>query len=150
MEDNLHTFEKELRERRQKPAEAAKYVETTVKQYGLETRFFTMKEPKDRYSLGSDPAMQSFKTAFEQALQNRFRKVDFADQFFATIGVYDPQRWSNIPETYLYWRVEDVKAREPANLADVRGQVEAAWRYMGARREARDRADAILKAIRQL
>jgi len=147
--DSLHTIEKELRERRKKPEDAAKYVETAIKQYGLETQFHTMKEPKDRYSLGSDPEMQPFKTAFEQSVQNRFRKLDyaFADLFFVTTGVYEPQRWPNFPETYLYWRVEDLKAHEPATLAEVRGQVEAAWRFMEARREARTAADAILKQL---
>jgi hypothetical protein len=147
---NLATFEKELRERKRKPEEAAKHVETAIKQFGLESRFRSMKEPRDRYSLGGDPEMQPFRAAFDLATLGRAGKLDFADMFFVTTGTFEPQRWPGFPETYIYWRVEDIKAREPGNLAEVRGQVEAAWRFLEARGQARKRAQGILEALHKL
>src|SRR5207237_1126561 len=85
-------------------------------------------------------------------------KPDFVGLFFATTGVFEPQRWRSSLERsrsssfweYLYWRAEDLKAHEPPNLASVRGQVEAAWRMLEAQKEARFRAEAVKQALDKL
>jgi hypothetical protein len=155
----LTAIDKELRARSKRPEEAAKFLPTILKQYGLEPEFRSMAEARDRFSLASDPALQRFREAYGTPAQEMLRpKPDFAGLFFATTGVFEPQRWTSTLEsarsnafwTYLYWRAEDLKAHEPPNLAAVRDQVEAAWRMLEAQKEARDRANAIRQALEKM
>jgi hypothetical protein len=148
---NLDTVAAELLKLKSRPEEARAYVAKAVKDYGLEHT--VMAQPKTSHQLDDDPALQSLKREVDTeervaALETGAAPADVAKVVLDGVGVYDPQRyppagrWDLAKEPFLWWRVEDLPARERPFEA-VRGQVEAAWRAEKARSLARAEADRV-------
>jgi hypothetical protein len=158
----LDHFMEELRKLKANKEKAAQFVRDTVKTYGLDKRLHEMSRAEDRYHLDQDPAMADFKKAYTKAAENEPRPPEFAGLFFRTRGTYDPEGWSAStwnrpgamgwtfdPEPFVFWRTEDVAERQPNSLAEVRSQVEEAWRFVKARELAREAAQEIKKKVQE-
>lgn len=149
----LNTVRSELEARKAKPEEARKYVAEAVKRYDLQTGATT--QPRDRYDIATDPQLAALKDAY---LKNQFqdpRGKEFYRLFFTTAKPYeglrwpafslnpdDPggQDWSDKKEPFLFWKTSDKPAYVPT-LAEVKDQVEAAWKFDKARALARRAAE---------
>lgn len=147
---NLTTVATELAKLKSRPDEAKAYIAKAVKEYGLSHHL--MPQAKTTYLLNDDPALKPLKEALAEDERGFSlsppRTVDVANIVLSgPVGIYDPQRfptnrWELVKEPFLWWRVEDLPARErPFDV--VRAQVEAAWRFEKARVLARQEADRI-------
>ncbi len=158
LDDNIRTLYEQLEKLRAKPAEAQKYVEKAVKDFGLQN-FHTEPKLESRYEIADDPAIEPLKKAYEefrtknQFLGREFRP--FAETLFdyTAAGVYQvgsfPQPgFMPLPnkETWLFWRVED-KAERQRSFAEVHDEVKQSWYFDRARILARDEAKRISDAL---
>jgi hypothetical protein len=149
---NLDDVTTEVAKFKNRPSEAREYINKAVKQFGLDHHL--TEQPKTRYQLADDPALRPLKEAVEaeSAAAPDSAVTDLANVVLSGAGVYDPQRfpperWSVVKEPFLWWRVEDLPARErPYDV--VRGQVEAAWRFEQARVLARAEAIRVEEAVK--
>ena len=118
-----------------------------IKKAGLEK--IAMKKVEDRYALESDKDLEPLKAVFEKSF-----RLDGTDVRGLSAGRNRNLRAPDIEadraegSTYLVWRSEDQKKREPNSLDEVRPIVEAAWRQKRAMKLAHDRALEIEKELK--
>jgi hypothetical protein len=166
-QDNVRKFMEELAKKRAKPAEAQQYVDKGVKEYGLED-FTTAARLQSKYELLEDPALKKLRDAYDKRYQATKRFFDenpwargrgmaeprpFADMLLEGGELYNPREFSpdmlgQSKDTWLVWRTADKPAHE-RSFDDVRGEVEASWRFDRARLLARAEAERIRKAIEE-
>jgi hypothetical protein len=149
---NLEEFRSELVKLKGRPDDAREYIAKSVAKYGLTVHL--MQQARTGYQLADDPALQSLKQAVDaEAATTDQAPPDLAKVVLSGVGVYDPQpypisRFSVVKEPFLWWRVEDLPARQRPFEA-VRGQVEAAWRFEQARALAKAEAERIEAAVKK-
>jgi hypothetical protein len=155
--ENVRFFMEEMRKARGKPADAQKLVERAAKDFGIEDLTQTDRA-LPRYALADDPKLKKLREAYDkysaqQRLRARFNNEPppkpFADWLLETQGVFEPdafEAFDPTPVTWLAWRTEDYPARLRP-FEEVRGEVEAAWRFDKARLLARDEAARLRKMI---
>jgi hypothetical protein len=151
---NYITFATELSKLKNRPDEAKAYVAKGVKEYGL--NLHEMAQARTAYSLEDDPALRPLKEAIiaeERLASSAGQTPEVAPVVLEGNGVYEPRayppsRWTRVKEPFLWWRVEDLPARERPYEA-VRAQVEAAWRFEKARSLAKTEADRIEAAVKK-
>jgi hypothetical protein len=152
---NLDTLMTELAKLKNRPSDAQAYVDKAVKEFGLTLQEMT--KPRTSYELDTDPALRSLRTAVEAdnltLVGTSAPPTSLARELLSGVGVFDPRpfpasRFAVVKEPFVWWRVEDLPARErPFEV--VRGQVEAAWRLEQARILARAEAERIEAAVRK-
>lgn len=172
--DSVQRFQKELRALKNKPAEAQKFIDKSVAEYGLEG-LTSMREARSTYELADDMTLKPLKTAYDKAQDNQM--IQSLVRFFAPRepklgllelpfnrylfeippGTYQPEdvpplgdlaAGFGIRDFWIWWRTEDKSAR-PRTFDEVRAEVESSWRFDKARVLARNEAEAIQKAIEQ-
>jgi hypothetical protein len=159
-QDNIQKFEEELAKKRAKPAEAQQYVEKAVKELGLEDLTATPRLDS-KYELAEDPALKKLREVYDKDYESRKRALEqfpalrrqmpepkpFADMLFEGGELYNPRPITGQSgDTWLVWRTADKPAKE-RSYEEVRGEVEASWRFDRARRLARAEAERIRRAI---
>jgi hypothetical protein len=150
--NSLNTVKKELENRKNRPEEARKYLAEAVKKYGLEQG--STEKPRDQYDIGADKGLAALKDAYVKSQRTQDpRARAFARMFFNSTRVYEAQQWPGgmmmAPgdEMFLYWKTSDKPAYVP-KFAEVRGQVEDAWKFEQARALAKKEADDLAAKAR--
>src|SRR5262249_30097465 len=136
-----------------------------VKRYGFQQG--STSQPRDRYDLGNDPGLKVLKDSYlkQQAQMGNFdpRGRHFSQLFFnSPAKVYEAERWPRdlnrlgMPgeerfwqasdEPFLYWKTADKVAYVP-NIAQVKDEVEAKWRFARARELARKEAEDVAAKV---
>jgi hypothetical protein len=153
---NLDEVVTEVAKLKSRPSEAQAYVAKAVKDFGLTEHL--MAKAKTSYDLDTDPALQGLKAAVDAENQamgavSTSQSTTLAKVVLSGTGIYDPRRFpegrfDRVKEPFVWWRVEDLPARErPFDV--VRDQVVAAWRFDQARALARADAERIEEAVKK-
>jgi hypothetical protein len=151
VDSSLTAVKKELDSRKSRPEEARKYLAEAIKKYALEHG--TTQKPRAQYDVGDDPGLAALKEAYLKAQRTQDpRARAFARLFFDSARMYDAQRWSGGmlgtgEEQFLYWKTSDKAAYVP-KFAEVKDQVEAAWKFERARVLAKQEADDLAAKAR--
>lgn len=154
----LRTFTEDLTKKKD-AAEKEAVVQAFLKKLGVEKTYHVMKTAEDRYALDTDKELQPLKEAYEKDFQLR-GQVNFGLFLLEGRGnaLYAPDDSLIVPGTlerggepsrYVFWKTEDVRAKEPASLEAVRSQVEDAWRWQVAQAKAQARALEIEKELKK-
>jgi hypothetical protein len=170
--ENLTTLKDELAKLRNKPAEAEKYVEKAVKEFGLQN-FHGTSRLESEFEVADDPVLKPIKEAYEEFRKNppfaMFGPQQFAPFVEALVapppGVYQMGWFPTIrfqgredlvpfimvqpgKDTWVYWRTQDERARVRP-YEEVHNEVVMAWRFDKARLLARAEAERIRDAINE-
>jgi hypothetical protein len=156
LQENLRKVQDELRKvKGRDPAVIRKYIDTAVKDYQLVRKSMAKPLPMSamihqlnrNVDLNLGPLQEAY------LAQMRFHKIDdFARTLYMPTGAYDAQQVSNseavIPREFLFWRTEDLRARERL-FSEVRDEVVDAWRFEEARKLARREAERLEAKINE-
>lgn len=144
--NNLDEVRKAFDAKKGKPEEAAKALPDLVKKFALATG--KTEKARDQYDLASDAGLKPVKDAYLKTHPQDLRAKQFASQFFAAGKPYEAQSMPTGDETILYWKTSDKPAYVPS-FAEVREQVEAAWKFAKARTLAEQEAKQVAEKARQ-
>jgi hypothetical protein len=156
--ENLNTFDAEVRKLRNKPKEEMEYIAKAVKDYGFQ--LYTMNDLRTQYNIANDPALQELQKLHQEAraefplsAQDEFPEEDLARALFQGDRLYDPEPLRfpvSVPQgtEVRFWRTEDRPPRVRP-FVEVRDEVMAAWRLVRARALARDKARDINTAVQE-
>jgi hypothetical protein len=157
--NSLNALKKELDSRKSRPEEARKYLAEAIKKYDLQHG--VSEKPRDRFDIAEDSGLTPLKDSYMKNQQPPdVRARGFFQLFFDQARVYDAERWPRDLETsfgefrwpsseepFLYWKTTDKAAYVP-KFAEVKGQVEAAWKFEQARALAKKEADELAEKAR--
>jgi hypothetical protein len=153
-------FIKDLEGKRFSPKDAAEYVEKNATiEHGI-TNLGAMKEAKDEWAIADDPALAPLRRATEGDVPFTLsRQRQFADQFFAArnpdgrVGAtqpYQPKELSDIRSgTTFYWWLTDSEKPKVRTFAEAKADVEAEWKFIQARKEARQAAERAIDDLKK-
>jgi hypothetical protein len=147
--NNLAAVRKELDAKKGKPEEARKYLEEAIKKYDLQHG--VTEKPVDQYAVRTDPQMKSLLDSYKKAEVRDPRGKQFYQLFFNPIKPYQAEFWPfdrTSEEPFLFWKTSDKAAYVPS-FAEVKDQVEAAWKFAEARKLARKEAEEVADKARQ-
>jgi len=147
--DAIKEYKTELSKLKTVPEKEA-FIQATLKKFGIEKTYYQMEKADDLYAMDSDKALKPLRDAYvKQAPSSLSRRPDFGALLLQAGGVFEPKELVSTGTGdsdrtyYVYWKTEDVKAKEPASLEQVRSEVEAAWRWQVARALAQEKAQEI-------
>src|SRR5262249_792364 len=128
---NLRTMATDLAKLKGRPEEARAYIAKALKEYGL--TLHAMPSAKTTYLLDDDPQLKPLKGGILAEARSNGNSADMKFTLLQGVGVYDPKespagRLDFVKEAFLWWRAEDLPAKE-LPFKDVVARVEAAWRF---------------------
>jgi hypothetical protein len=156
----LQAFVKELESKKSSPKDAAEFIAKNANlEHGI-TGHGIMQEPRALADIAGDPALAPLRRAAEGKtpfIPSAARQ--FAEKFFTTTGpdgrpaptqLFHPEQFNGPAETttFYFWLTENEK---PIVLSfdKAKPQVEAAWRFIQARKEARAAAEQIIEDLKK-
>jgi hypothetical protein len=157
---DLNTIIKELDKRKNKPADARKFLDDKIKELGL--NHGQTKRLQDQHSIADDEGLKPLKEAYLNSVmapRDDPERKRFAELFMSPAGTFIPEKlpkeslfgtgWATATEPFLFWKTEDIPAKVQS-FEDARPQVVKAWQLQKARELARVEAKRILDEVRKL
>ena len=123
--------------------EKENYLQETAKKFGLEIQ--SLKQPEDRYALETSKELEPIKNAYT-SMEPSGRWSEFVAGRLLRAGLYAPLMLDELPSLakprdkptyYLVWKTEDIKAREPDSMEEVRSRGREGSALLKARELAR-------------
>ncbi len=155
----LEAFVKDLDAKRFNSKDAKEYVEKNANiEHGI-TGQGEMAEARGQADIADDSALAPLRRATEASVPLKPTTArQFAEKFFTTVGpdgkpvatqVYHPERFRGLGETtYYYWLTENDRPKT-LTFAEAKPQVEAAWKFIQARKEARAAAEHVIDELKK-
>jgi hypothetical protein len=165
---NLKTLTKDIESRAKQTdkekQELAEIIAKAVKQYDLQTGKTTELRDQFRNKIADDAGLLALSDAYKKYRDPEGKR--FADMFFGqnSKGVFQVERfpqnpfrppdddseWRSAPESFIFWKTADQPSKTaPFDEAEVRKDVERAWRMQKARDLAKKEADALAVKARE-
>jgi hypothetical protein len=156
----LRAFVKDLEAKRYSPKDAAEFVEKNANiEHGI-TNHDAMKEARDEWTIADDPALAPLRRAEEHDIPfTPSRQRQFAEQFFTArtpdgrTGPTQPFQPKELPDirnnTTFFWWLTDSEKPRVRTFAEAKADVEAEWKFIQARKEARQAAERLIEDLKK-